>query len=500
MQSIDQQIAEAKELVGNLHSERYSDLTDERFRTVLSRKVSNWETSTRIYLENTNPFKKHLSKLNFAEWDLNAHGTSQGSILKDLKNFKLLHPFVNTTFWERKLLDAQKEVNGKESKSITKVLNAIRRNEQEAWRKDYGKELLGWQLTELHRLQARFFKDLEEWFETIRQMKEVFDELDIESELLWDLCDDELSEQNISFLKRWAEYLNKAKGVRELCEMMGRLRKEQQSEGTEIISSTIKHSIRKPDIASNGMVVGIELGRELENVIPHELALLSDSDSALLFDLKYVEKRLMCFSRQSYKNDVFEETIQQTATVVDEDRMGPIIICLDTSNSMSGPSEYIAKALTLSIASQAASQKRKCYLINFSNSIDTFDLTPPKGIRDLINFLKMSFHGTTDVVPALYEGVRMMQNENYEKADLLVMSDFLFSPLSSDIISLCKEQKQNENQFFALAISPFATCETNEEVFDQTWNYNTSRGTLSEIKNCCKYGFSENLFPTSSSG
>ncbi len=211
------------------------------------------------------------------------------------------------------------------------------------------------------------------------------------------------------------------------------------------------------------------------------MALLSDLDFELLFDLKYVEKRLMCFSKQGFKKEMIEENIQRTVTVIDEEKKGPVIICLDTSNSMSGPPEYIAKALTLNIVSRAASQKRRCYLINFSSSIETFDLTPPGGIRDMIDFLKMSFHGVTDVVPALREGIHMMQNKDYKKADLLVISDFLFPQLPCDIVAMCKKQKQKENRFFALVINSFLNNNVDQDVFDRCWNYNTDIGSLSEM-------------------
>ncbi len=482
MQSLNQEIAKAKELFNILQSEKFPELTDDKFKTVLNRKISDWETSIRGYLENTNPFEKHQSKLDFAAWDLKTHGACEKSIFDDLDNYRLLNPSANVTFWEQKTFAAKNNIDGKDGKNVVEYLNTIRRNEQEAWVKEYKMQLLEWQLMEVQKHSAQFIKKLLEWFETIEEVKKAFDELDIESDLLWDLSAGELTEQDISFLKRWAKYLNKAKNLRELCEMMGRLRKEEQSERTEVVNSTIQYCVRTPDVTSNEMVVGIELGRDLENVIPQELALLSDPDVSLLFDLKYVEKRLMCFSKQGFKTEIIEEIIQKTVTVADEEKMGPIIICLDTSDSMSGIPEYIAKALTLSIVSRAAAQNRKCYLINFSTSIDTLDLTPPKGIRDLLDFLKMSFHGGTDVVPALYEGVRMMQNENYEKADLLVISDFVFSGLPPKITSLCQNQKQNENRFFALSISRYDTNHIAGGVFNQVWKYNTRRNDLLEIK------------------
>ncbi len=485
MQSLSQEIAKAKELANALQSKNYPGLTDEKFKTVLNRKISNWETSTYTNLKKADPLQKCESQLNHAEWELKVNKTSIKSILCDLNCYSSLQPSANILFWKRKLLAINRKTDVKNSKSFAETLNIIRRNEIESWKKEYKKQLLEWQVAEVQKYRAQLLKDLKEWFETIQKMKNAFDELDIEPGLLWDLSADELTEQDISFLKKWAEYLNKAKNLRKLCELMGRLRKEEKSGRTEIVNSTIRYCVREPDPTSNEMVVGIELGSDLENVIPQELALLSDPDIALLFDLKYVEKRFMCFSKQGFKSEIIEETIQKEVTVVDEEKMGPIIICLDTSDSMAGPAEYVAKALTLSIVSRAVSQKRNCYLINFGTSIETLDITPPKGIRDLIDFLKMSFHGGTDVLPALYEGVRMMQNENYEKADLLVMSDFVFPRLSSEITTLCQKQKLNENRFFALSISPFDTNHIDDGVFDQIWKYNSRRGGLLDITNSC---------------
>lgn len=487
MQSPNLEVAKTKELVNTLHSEDFSDLNSGELDKELSKKISNWEGATLSYLENTNPFEKHRSKLVSAKWDFRAHGSSEKSIISDLGEYKSLQSSANVKFWEEKILAVEKKAGNKKQETIAESLNAIRRNEQEAWQKEYEKQLLEWQLNEIQNRREQLLKELKEWFETLQQMKEVCDELGIETGLLWDLSVGKLSTQDISFLKQWAEYLKKDESIRNLCELMGRLHKEQQSHRTEIINSTVQYCVTKPDIHSNEEIVGIELGRDLENVIPQELALLSDSDVALLFDLKYVENRLMCFSKQGYKTEIFEENIQETVSVVDDEKMGPIIICVDTSGSMSGAPENIAKALTLSLSSRAVSQKRKCYLINFSTSIDTLDLTPPKGIQDLIDFLKMSFHGGTDVAPALYEGVRMMLEADYKKADLLVISDFVLHGLSSDIVSQCKRQKQEDNRFFALSIGSFGTQRVDDGVFDQNWTYNPRSGGISEINNVVEW-------------
>jgi uncharacterized protein with von Willebrand factor type A (vWA) domain len=426
-------------------------------------------------------------KLVHAKWDFKAHGSSQKSILADLEEYKSLQSSVDVNFWKEKTIAVTKKTKEENKVGIADELNSIRRNEQEAWEKEYDKQLLEWQLQEIQTRRNQFLKELEDWFETIKQMKEVFDDLGLETGVLWDLSAGKLSAQDISALKKWAEYLKRDEKVRELCELMGRLRKEQQSHRTEIINSTVQYCVTEPDIHSNEEIIGIELGRDLESVIPQELALLSDPDVSLLFDLKYVENRLMCFSKQGYKSEIYEKGHKEIVTVADDEKKGPIIICVDTSGSMSGAPENIAKALTLSLSSQAVSQKRNCYLINFSASIDTLDLTPPKGIHDLIDFLKMSFHGGTDVAPALYEGIRMMAEEDYKKSDLLVISDFVLYGLSPEIISLCQKQKQEENRFFALSIGSFGMQRVDEDVFDQNWTYDPHNGTISEINNVIEW-------------
>lgn len=45
--------------------------------------------------------------------------------------------------------------------------------------------------------------------------------------------------------------------------------------------------------------------------------------------------------------------------------LGPIIVCLDTSGSMRGPREVVAKALVLECMRGAHAQDRKCYVYAF---------------------------------------------------------------------------------------------------------------------------------------
>lgn len=486
MLSASSEISSIGEVVADFLNKHFPGLKSEELETRLNAKLKNWKDDACTKVQHENPFEEHRVKLVAAERDFRAHGGCEQTIKEDLHNYKLFNPAAQTKFWELKLGSTQTRSKN-QSKNKQGEIDAIRRNEQEAWRKDYEKRVLEWQLDEIQKRRVNLLKELAEWFDTLKTLRDILNELGIEPGVLWDTSAGKLSQQDVSFLKRWAEYVKKDKGVRELCELMGRLQKEAQSHRTEIIDSTITYAFTTPDLHSNEEIVGIELGRDLENVIPQELALLSDPDVSLLFDLKYVENRLMCFAKQGNKTEFLEEATKEKVSVIDDEKMGPIIICVDTSGSMSGAPENIAKALTLTLSARAVAQKRKCYLINFSTSIKTLNLTPPKGINDLINFLKMSFHGGTDVAPALHEGLRMMSDEDYRRADLLVISDFVLDGLSSDVVAMCNKRREEQSQFFALSIGSFGLQRVADDVFDQSWTYNPQTGGISEINNVIEW-------------
>jgi len=85
-------------------------------------------------------------------------------------------------------------------------------------------------------------------------------------------------------------------------------------------------------------------------------------------------------------------------------RGGPIVICLDTSWSMAGPREDLAKAVVLEAARTAHAQSRRCYVAAFSGATDlrecevSLELTNSnEGLSNLLDFLGSSFRGGTDV-------------------------------------------------------------------------------------------------------
>lgn len=84
---------------------------------------------------------------------------------------------------------------------------------------------------------------------------------------------------------------------------------------------------------------------------------------------------------------------------------GPLIICLDTSHSMSGMREDLSKAVVLASVSTAHKQGRDCRIVSFSSASNAVEIetisADAAGIQRLLDFLSYSFGGGTDVCGAL---------------------------------------------------------------------------------------------------
>ena len=74
---------------------------------------------------------------------------------------------------------------------------------------------------------------------------------------------------------------------------------------------------------------------------------------------------------------------------------GPLIICLDTSHSMSGNREMLSKAVVVASVTAAIKQGRDCRVVSFSsasNSVECGNIScDASGINTLLDFLSYSF-------------------------------------------------------------------------------------------------------------
>ena len=105
---------------------------------------------------------------------------------------------------------------------------------------------------------------------------------------------------------------------------------------------------------------------------------------------------------------------------------GPILLCLDTSGSMMGARETVAKALALECMRQARTQRRACYVYAFSGprECQEFSLSfSAQGMAHMLSFLSGSFHGGTDVDEPLRRCLARLHERAWAEADILLVTD-----------------------------------------------------------------------------
>jgi uncharacterized protein with von Willebrand factor type A (vWA) domain len=105
---------------------------------------------------------------------------------------------------------------------------------------------------------------------------------------------------------------------------------------------------------------------------------------------------------------------------------GPLIICLDTSGSMRGAPESVAKACVLQALRSAHAGQRPCRLLAFGGPSELLerDLTlDATGLEHLLDLMGQSFDGGTDVQTPIERAIALVQTAGWHEADLLVVSD-----------------------------------------------------------------------------
>lgn len=449
----------------------------------VAEQLREWQATTAAALEEEFPFLANEQRL--AEWEahIQPQSISRAELAEAIDEYVVFckaagYP-ANESFWQNQLeTGAVGKKSGKKPQADLSVSARLLLSE---WQKSMDKARSEWELEKIQTLRAQLMERLEAFLKLLQQLQSQMEALGLDPGILLDLSKGNLSAQDIQSFQRWAKYLAEDEGVRSLCELLGKVRQIELSEKIERVRVTNTRDIQLPDINSREEIIGIRLGRDLEHALPSELALLSDPDTAVLFDLKYVESRLMCFDMQGIQTLQEHVEAEEERQTHEEEKQGPMVICVDTSGSMSGMPETIAKAVALFMAAKAREQERPCYLINFSTGVETLDLANGLGMESLIDFLKMSFHGGTDVAPALRHALQVMQKDAYQKADLLIISDFIMAGLPADMLECIEAQRGNGNRFYSLVVGSCYMTQRLKSLFDHEWVYDPRTSCIHEL-------------------
>jgi uncharacterized protein with von Willebrand factor type A (vWA) domain len=221
--------------------------------------------------------------------------------------------------------------------------------------------------------------------------------------------------------------------------------------------------------SSGSDIVGITIGKQLHSIMPIEMALFSDSQLETIFLKKYLTGNLQVFNHQSKMGHSPQQIGSDSAI-----SKGPMIICVDTSNSMSCYMGHIHDLITY-LAFLAEKKKKKCILISFSVNIVTVDLTEERRKQRANSFGRCQkglslpeLYGGTDVTELLSEVNNLLNtSRNYTNADVLLISDFRIPQPSADTLSMI-ENNQKRGVWY-LGLNMYGDIPEWCSIFNKIW-------------------------------
>ncbi|MEL7119307.1 MAG: hypothetical protein AAFO07_07700 [Bacteroidota bacterium] len=299
----------------------------------------------------------------------------------------------------------------------------------------------------------------------------------------WDMSRSLWEDTSFDVLKEYDDFLQDEASLKELADLLGQMREAEIEMEEETLEKTIIKQEWITDENSRAEIVGVHESDSLSDILSSEAALLSNEDTETLFLKKFVDKSLLTFRYEDRKLVKSENNIMEVAQRVKMKEKGPFIVCIDTSESMTGRPEHIAKVLCLGILKMAVRENRRAYLINFSIGIKTLDLYDvANSVDEIAKFLRMSFHGGTDISLPLYESIRQLKTHDYHDADVLVISDFIMYKVDKEVLKEVRYHQQNKNtQFHSLTLSNDPNVKI-LEYFDTNWVYNPKeKGIIREM-------------------
>ncbi len=297
------------------------------------------------------------------------------------------------------------------------------------------------------------------WQERIRawnSVEEIFGELGRKLRLGWDLSKGILHHVGWEHVTKIHELIKKLPQVGEVARTIGRLREADNAVVTETrpiikaVSRVVEElqRVRQPDFREE--TEGVHRSADLPRMLPAETMLMRHPVGRKLWQARLAEHKLATYQVSGYDHEIVRRTeteyVEGTETVERKLERGPVIICLDTSGSMHGLPETVAKAISFELMRLAAAEQRKCYLYTFSGprDIEGRELSLDQdGLKNIIGLLAMSFHGGTDISSPMREAVAKVSQAGWERADIMLVSDGEFS-VPTDIQTMVNEAKRTK--------------------------------------------------------
>ena len=289
----------------------------------------------------------------------------------------------------------------------------------------------------------------------------------------WEMMDGQWTESEFEKRLSIVEIQNKYPEIGDVARRMGRLPDEDGKDRLTVQSG----SSHKIEHSSGSDIEGVTIGRDLNALMPLELAQYSDTEMESLFLRKYLTSQLQIFR---YKSEITKPSRKLRSERAS--RRGPMIVCVDSSASMYGVPQRIEASLLSKLEQTAEQLNRDCFLIDFSVDVRPIELRSRRKKRamerigmkseDNENFAKGYFPflgGGTDAQKMLNLAFYLLDNgeDRYMNADVLWITDFLIPRTTEELMNKFKDYQKTGTKFYGFKIGQ---GETNwDKYFDKVY-------------------------------
>jgi uncharacterized protein with von Willebrand factor type A (vWA) domain len=304
------------------------------------------------------------------------------------------------------------------------------------------------------------------WSERVRAwaaIADVFGDLGALSGRGWDMSIGVLKHVGWHDVLRLRTLVEQLPQLREIVQSLGRL--HATTETAEPVADTLFVPMRRleeerrelwtPHVPAETR--GLERSGEIARILPVEAINLGHPKLRYLWHARRAERALLTYRVEGLE---IERTLieRETTKSVEQQRQrpqrGPIIAVVDTSGSMHGVPEHVAKALVLEALRTAHAERRRCFVYAYSgpNQVIEHELElTADGLGRLLAFLLMSFGGGSDELAVMTRVLRRLEDSGWCKADVVFVSDGEW-PEPTSLAPLITAARANGTRFHGVQI------------------------------------------------
>lgn len=283
----------------------------------------------------------------------------------------------------------------------------------------------------LERILEGLYRRINEFISEMEENLELFDTLALLfPQRSWSYSVKELKKEpfyvQLKMLKNYSVFFEKSPDLRKIVDFIGRREFDPPSD-----------RIRLSPFGKN-QIQSVRFSDSINNLLPMEAAKLLNSSLKKKFYADMLEGKLLSYQLLG-KHYTGPPHIKPR---------GSMIVLVDTSGSMHGAPQTLAKSAVLAMAKRMLFQQRDMKVILFASTSQHLEIelsSRKKMSEKFLNFLLYTFGGGTDFNTALASGLKSLKEKDFQGADLLFITDGKSEVSDELVLARWEEAKKKYN-------------------------------------------------------